>query len=221
MTETLSAWLEAYLRAVREAFGARIWFIGLQGSHGRGEAVPGSDLDVVLILDRVGYAEVDAYGRVLDGLPCREKICGFFSGRAELEAWDRAELFQFCNDTTPLQGSLDELAAAVAPADVRRAVHTSACSLYHACVHNALHEQSPQALAALYKSAAFALQAAAYLQHGVFIRQQQALVRFLEPGDRAILERHLALRAGVSTETPEALTRALMAWAAEWILRTA
>lgn len=221
MTETLSAWLEAYLRAVREAFGARIWFIGLQGSHGRGEAVPGSDLDVVLILDRVGYAEVDAYGRVLDGLPCREKICGFFSGQAELEAWDRAELFQFCNDTTPLQGSLDELAAAVAPADVRRAVHTSACNLYHACVHNALHEQSPRALAQLFKSAAYVLQAIAYLQQRVFVRQQRALGLCLEPTDRDILQKHLALRAGVSAETPQALTQALMAWAAEWILRTA
>ena len=36
----------------------------------------------------------------------------------------------------PLKGSLDEIVAKLDMADVRRAVHTGACNLYHAACHN-------------------------------------------------------------------------------------
>ena len=45
-------WMEVYIRAVRAAFGDRVRYVGLQGSRGRGEAGPDSDIDVVCILDR-------------------------------------------------------------------------------------------------------------------------------------------------------------------------
>ena len=47
----LDRWLDKYIEAVDAAFGARIVFIGLQGSYARGEAHEGSDIDVVLILN--------------------------------------------------------------------------------------------------------------------------------------------------------------------------
>lgn len=47
----LDHWLDKYIEAVDAAFGARIVFIGLQGSYARGEAHEGSDIDVVLILN--------------------------------------------------------------------------------------------------------------------------------------------------------------------------
>lgn len=48
----LDRWLDKYIEAVDAAFGARIVFIGLQGSYARGEAHEGSDIDVVLILNK-------------------------------------------------------------------------------------------------------------------------------------------------------------------------
>ena len=44
-------WMKQYCGAVRAAFGDRVRYIGLQGSRGRGEAGPDSDIDVVCILD--------------------------------------------------------------------------------------------------------------------------------------------------------------------------
>ena len=41
-----------------ETFGDRIMFIGLQGSRARGEATENSDVDAVVILDRVSYEDV-------------------------------------------------------------------------------------------------------------------------------------------------------------------
>ena len=69
------------MEAVQVQFGPRVWFIGLQGSFGRGEATAESDLDVVLILDAVSAADLRAYSAMLDRLPERERVCGFVSGK--------------------------------------------------------------------------------------------------------------------------------------------
>ena len=94
----ITAWMAAYVQAVERRFGSRVWLIGLQGSRARGEAEEGSDIDVVLILDRVEVGDLLAYSQVLDTLPNRELVCGFVSGREELFAWEKSELFQFCRD---------------------------------------------------------------------------------------------------------------------------
>ena len=44
-------WMDAFAAAVRQAFGARVYCVGLQGSCARGEANEDSDIDVVVILD--------------------------------------------------------------------------------------------------------------------------------------------------------------------------
>ncbi len=48
MDFNIDKWLNTYTEAVQGQFGDRVWFIGLQGSYGRGEATETSDIDVVL-----------------------------------------------------------------------------------------------------------------------------------------------------------------------------
>ena len=93
-------WMKQYCGAVRAAFGDRVRYIGLQGSRGRGEAGPDSDIDVVCILDSCSLQDLETYRAAVKDLPDRDKLCGFVSGTAELAAWDRGELFQFRRDTT-------------------------------------------------------------------------------------------------------------------------
>ncbi len=218
MNFSMEQWMQSYLRAVENAFGSRVWFVGLQGSYGRGEATGESDIDVVLILDRVSPDDLKAYSRVLDTLPKRDMICGFFSGKEELEHWDKADLFQFCHDTTPFVGSLAPLMETIREEDVRRAILTGACSLYHACVHNALHEKSGELLKELYKAAAFTLQAVAYLQTGVFERKQGALATLLQPEEQEILAQRLRLKNTPIAEADfETLSALLMQWASKWM----
>lgn len=217
MAFDIDGWVGQWLSAVRAAFGERVWFAGLQGSYGRGEATASSDIDAVLILDTLSPEDLAAYGALLDTLPERGRVCGFFGGRAELLAWDKAELFQFCHDTAPLFGSLDALLAAVDRDAVRRAVKSGACGVYHACVHNALHERDAGLLAELYKSAAFTLQAVAYLQTGVFEKKQERLAALLTGRDRAVLETRLALRRGALLPDLAPMTRQLLQWSAHWI----
>lgn len=102
----IKAWMDAFAAAVRQAFGARVYCIGLQGSRARGEATADSDIDVVVILDEWREADWPRYEAVLDSLPERDRVCGFVSGRRELLAWEPSELFGFYYDTVPWYGDL-------------------------------------------------------------------------------------------------------------------
>ena len=62
-------WMKQYCGAVRAAFGDRVRYIGLQGSRGRGEAGPDSDIDVVLILDELTPADLETYRAAPDTKP--------------------------------------------------------------------------------------------------------------------------------------------------------
>ena len=105
----ISAWTKEFLQKATETFGDRIWFVGLQGSYGRGEATETSDIDIVLILDELSESDVCIYNEMLDTMPYRSLICGFISGKSELLNWDPSDLFQFYHDTKQIKGSLDEL----------------------------------------------------------------------------------------------------------------
>ena len=85
-------------------FGERIRFLGIQGSYGRGEATAESDIDVVLLLDGLQLEDLQAYDEAVSALPMREKLCGFVGGWEELIHWDKADLFQFIQDTITFAG---------------------------------------------------------------------------------------------------------------------
>ena len=93
----ITEFIKKYMAALDQAFPDRVWFAGLQGSYGRGEATEASDIDMVVILNQLSASDIHTYDAMLDTLPCRELICGFLSGRQELENWEPSELFQFCH----------------------------------------------------------------------------------------------------------------------------
>ena len=197
------------------AFPGRLVCLGLQGSFARGEATERSDIDLVVILDQVDLADILTYRRVLDQLPARERSCGFFSGKGELMAWDRGELFQFYHDTRPCYGDLEFLRPLLDRRAVERALHTGACAVYHGCVHNLLHARSAGALGALYKQTFFLLQAKCWLERGTYCHSAGELLGRLTGTDRAVLERREGLRRGERVTEEALLPRsdALLAWA--------
>ena len=137
----INLWMKDFTELIKSIFGDRLEFIGLQGSRGRGEAGEHSDIDVVVILDKVEIADLEIYDKAISKLPFRELICGFLSGKQELEHWEKSDLFQFYYDTAPVYGSIDKLAGLITKEDIGKAVLTGACNIYHMCVHNILHEK--------------------------------------------------------------------------------
>ena len=208
----LDAWLESYLQALKAAFGDRLWFVGLQGSRGRGEATENSDIDAVVILDALTKEDIAAYGAVLDTLEHRDLVCGFLSGRAELLCWEPSDLFQFCHDTTPILGSLDTILAKVDAAAVNRAVRTGACNLYHGCVHNLLFERDEKALPGLYKAATFVIRALVFRQTGRFCRRLDELSAQAGEEEKKIIAAYVRMTHGGAGGF-QGLSESLFGWA--------
>ena len=213
----IDAWINDFLGKLNEAFENRVWFVGLQGSYGRGEATETSDIDVVVILDEFSTSDIRTYNGMLDTLPHRELICGFVSGKDEILNWEPSDLFQFYYDTTPIKGSLDDLLSVINESSVNKAIKTGACNIFHGCVHNMLHEKSGEILRALYKAASFVVQAIVFKHTGNYVKQQNELLRVALPKERVIFETFLKFKNGGEVDFNEASER-LFAWSKEWIV---
>ena len=212
----LNSWMEAFLQALEQTFGERIWFVGQQGSYGRGEGTESSDIDMVVILDRVCVGDIQAYGRMLDGLPCRELACGFFSGKEELFSWEPSDLFQFYYDTKPIRGSLEELLSKIDGTAVNQAIKIGVCNIYHGCIHNMLYEKSDEILYSLYKSASFVVQAICFQQTGRYLSARQELLHEVKESERQILETFANLRQGEKIVLGE-MSGLLFEWSQGWV----
>ncbi len=212
----INAWMNDFVQKLNYKFENRVWFVGLQGSYARGEATNTSDVDVVVILDELSAADIRTYNDILDTMPHRELICGFLSGKSEIFNWEPSDLFQFCYDTTPIKGSLDEVLAKVDENAVNRAIKIGACNIFHGCVHNMLYEKDEDILRGLYKAASFVVQAIAFKQTGSYIRHQKDLLQVVSSDERVITESFMSLKNG-GTADFNLMSEALFLWTKKWI----
>ena len=177
------AWAKMLAEKALARFGARVWFMGLQGSVRRGAATESSDIDFVLILDRLDTADLSAYRELVRSMPDSEKACGFVSGA--------------------LYGSLSEVGALLCPRDARAALHMGAANVYHAACHSFLFEDVSANLPALYKAAFFVLQAQAFAASGVYCEDAAALERHLPDADSRAVLAGRGQKAFTPQEAPE------------------
>ena len=215
----MTVWMTNFMQTLNKVFADRVWFVGLQGSYGRGEATETSDIDVVVILDALSAADIQTYHDMLDTLPHRDLICGFLSGKGEILYWEPSDLFQFCNDTTPIKGSLDEVLAVVDESAVSRAIKIGVCNIFHGCVHNMLYEKDEDLLRGLYKAASFVVQAIVFQQTGIYIRHQKDLLTVTASDERIIVETFLNLKNGGTVDF-NLMSETLFAWSKKWISET-
>ena len=212
----ITVWMQNFLQTLNENFRDRVWFVGLQGSYGRGEATETSDIDIVVILDELSAMDIQNYNKMLDTLPHRELICGFLSGKDDIMNWEPSDLFQFCHDTTPIKGSLDEVMAVVDENAINRAIKIGACNIFHGCVHNMLHEKSEDILRGLYKSASFVVQAIVFKQTGNYIKHQEELLTVATLNEQVIINTFLSLKKGGTVDFIP-MSETLFAWSKKWI----
>lgn len=212
----ISIWINQFLQTLNENFGDRVWFVGLQGSYGRGEAKETSDIDIVVILDELSIADIQTYNTMLESIPNRELLCGFLSGKEDILNWEPSDLFQFYHDTIPIKGNLDELLSLIDDTAVDRAIKIGVCNIFHSCVHNMLYEKSEEILKGLYKSASFVVQAICFNETGKYISRQKDLISIVSSNERVIIETFLSLRNGGMIDFHE-MSKVLFIWAKKWI----
>ncbi len=215
----ITTWMNSFLQALYSNFGERVWFVGLQGSYGRGEATETSDIDIVVILDELSALDIQSYSTMLDTLSHRELICGFLSGKNEILNWHASDLFQFYYDTKPIKGSLDELLLHVDDISVSRAIKIAVCNIYHGSVHNMLYEKSEEILRGLYKSASFVVQAICFQQTGNYISCMKDLLDAICEEEKSIIQTFLSLKNGGTVDFEE-MSEALFYWSKNWVGRS-
>lgn len=195
MSFDLATWEKAYRTAVSRAFGERIVCAGLQGSRARNEARPDSDIDAVLVLDRLTANDLSVCRKLFRSLPCGELLCGFVSGKEELTRWDDGELVSFYFDTRPLIGDLSFIRPSITPDAAKRAVHAGACGIYHACCHGFIFGDDTICPQDLYKAAFFVLRVKHFLRSGAFVARGADLLPLLEADDCEILRLYMESRS--------------------------
>ena len=222
MPVDIESWSAELTEKLRGAYGDKLLFVGLQGSYGRKEATPDSDIDVVVILKDLAAADLDRYRALLAEMPNGALACGFISGERELLSWMPSELFLLYFDTEPLYGSLGFLCRLFGEGAAAEAVRSGACAIYHGCCHNYLYERSAGVLAALYKSAFFVLRAKYFCENGLYVKKRAELAGLLAGDDLAVLEAWIALRPEDCGDAEFiAASGRLLDWSSEVIARYA
>lgn len=213
----IKEWLAQFQEKLKCCFGDRLRFFGIQGSFGRGEPTDMSDIDVVVILDQVSFADLQRYREMLDRLEFRERICGFVAGEGELIHWEKSDLIQLFLDTKPIVGSLKHLHSLFSDEDIRRAVLTGAGNLYHACSHNFLHKQDWDVLVGLYKAARFTVRMKYLWETGSYVSSMKRLKEKIVGTDHDILELAEEIIDQCQEGEFDSYSRSLLEWSSHTI----
>lgn len=195
--------IESYIRQLipllKDCFGARLTYVGLQGSYLRGEATDTSDIDIMVVIDGLSVNDLDRYRAMIQSLKHFDKSCGFICGKEDIANWNPLEICHLLNTTKDYFGVLRELVPAYTDNDIRNFVKLSVNNLYHEICHRYIHtdrEKSVAKLPGTYKGVFFILQNLHYLTHGKFVATKAELLQVLDGKNRAVLERSISLNNG-------------------------
>ena len=187
----LNSYLDDLILNCRSAFGNRLLYVGLQGSYMRGEAHDDSDIDVMLVLDRLAVGDMEAYRQILERIGSCGRSCGFVCGREELARWNPLEVFQLRHTTRDLFGVLADWLPPATREDEINYVKLSLGNLYHEICHRYIHADRDKNIATLRgtcKSVFFILQNMHFLESGRFVPTKKALKEEVSPEDRRAME---------------------------------
>ena len=187
----LDRYLDALISNCRAAFGERLLYVGLQGSYLRGEAHEGSDIDVMVILDRFSVEDMDRYREIIQQIGFYERSCGFICGREEMAHWNPLEVCQLRHTTKDLVGVLADHLPSATREDEVNYVKLSLGNLYHELCHRYIHGDRDKNVAKFRgtcKGVFFLMQNLHYLESGRFILTKKELKEAVSAEDRRMLE---------------------------------
>lgn len=187
----LNSYLHDLITCCQATFGDRLKYVGLQGSFLRGEAHEGSDIDVMVILDRFSVQDMDTYRAILQKIGFYEKSCGFICGKEEMNRWNPLEVCQLRHTTKDLLGVLADFLPSATREDEINYVKFSLGNLYHEICHRYIHadrDKNVRKFRDTCKGVFFLIQNLYYLESGSFVFTKRELKEAVSPEDRRILE---------------------------------
>lgn len=210
-------YISTLLDLLRQQFGSRLQYLGLQGSYLRNEATENSDIDIMVILDGLDPSDLAAYHSVIASVDHFDKSCGFICSKEDLAKWNPLEICHLLHSTKDYYGKLRTLVPVFTEHDIRNFVKLSVGNLYHEICHRYIHagtEASKARLPGTFKGVFFILQNLHYLTHGEFIGTKAELVQLLSGKDQAVLEHSIAMNQGAEFDFEESF-QLLFTWCQE------
>ena len=186
----LNTYLNDLISECRSCFTDRLLYVGLQGSYLRGEENEHSDIDIMLILDRLTVDDMNAYRSILNRIGYYEKSCGFICGRDEIMRWNPLEVCQLKHTTRDLFGTLSDYLPNASRDDEILYVRLSLGNLYHAFCHHFIHADQPKSIEHIRhfsKGMFFLIQNLYYLESGTFAVSKKELKELVSREDREVL----------------------------------
>lgn len=202
---------------LRNIFGKRLVYVGLQGSYLRGEETAESDIDTMVVIEDFGIDDMEKYRAVIESIKDKDYSVGFVCDKAALAEWNRLEINYLKHATLDIYGSLESLLPDYTDDDIIQYIKFSLNNLSHELTHRYIHQGRDKAFEAIegpYKAAFFILQDMFYLRNKVFINSKAALVPHLEGDDREVLETAMALKNGKEIDRERAFAL-LFRWSKE------
>ena len=190
----VDAWLDRFLAGLRERFGKRVVFVANHGSWARREARADSDIDVFVILDEVGEADLAVYGEFIAEMSAGGvEVSTFFGSAEELRLWPRYEQIQCWHGCKVLWGDLAEWVEPPRREDYVEDVRIKAAENLHHGRHYLLHPHDlskvVHRLLYPYKECTYALRSWMILQDGKYYERREDLLEVLsDADDRAVVE---------------------------------
>ena len=194
--------VEEYLHklniSLKNAFGDRLLYVGLQGSYLREEATENSDLDIMVIINNLSVHDLASYRDIITQMEHYEKSCGFICGMDEFSNWNPPELGHILHSTKDYYGKLSLLIPKYSEEDIINFIKVSLGNMYHEICHRYLHAdrmKNYQKLPMTYKNVFFILQNIYYLKTGVFCPTKKELLCLLDETDKKIMEMSLEINS--------------------------
>lgn len=200
-------------------FGCRLLYVGLQGSYLRGEATDSSDIDVMVIVNKLCVDDLDEYRAVIEAMDHFDRSCGFICSDEDLKNWNPLEICHLSHTTKDYYGNLSDYIPPYSKTDVVNFVKMSINNTYHAICHCRIHRDAAanrENLVFAYKGIFFILQNLYYLKYGKFIVTKKEMLENAKGIDREVMECAFELSGGENNGFDESF-QLLFKWCQETI----
>lgn len=193
----IDEYIDELINTLKDAFGERLVYIGLQGSYLRNEETESSDIDIMAVIDKISVEDLKIYQKVLVSVGNFDRSCGFICGKTDLKNWNPLEIFHLLNTTKDYYGELKNLVPAYSVEDERNYVKLSLNNLFHEICHRYVHadrEYNISKLPITCKSVFFIMQHLYYLSTGNFVPTKRQLLECVQDEDKTVLELSISLQ---------------------------
>lgn len=184
------------IKNLKELYTERLVYVGLQGSFLSGEATENSDIDIMVVINKLTVLDLDSYRSMISSLEYNDKMCGFICSKSDIKNWNPLEICNLLNTTKDYYGVLTDLVPEYSNIDIKNFVKLSVNNLYHEICHRYIYSDkitNKENLKYYYKSVFFILQNLYYLKNNKFIKTKKELLNLLDGKNREVLEYSILL----------------------------